>query len=122
MRTRTGGFRVGRKTIKKRLRAKLKEIQGELRKRMHQKIGEVGAWLRQVLMGYYQFYAVPGNKRSLNCFRERLLRLWYTTLRRRSQKGRVTWERMYRLADRFFPRAPVLHPWPTERFYAKHPR
>ncbi len=57
----TGQFIVKRKTIPKRLSAKLSELKGELRRRWHQPVVEVGAWLRSVVQGYFNYHAVPGN-------------------------------------------------------------
>jgi RNA-directed DNA polymerase len=42
-------------------------------------------------------------------------RLWHRTLSRRSQTGRVTWDRMRRLIDRWLPPARVCHPYPLRR-------
>jgi hypothetical protein len=56
-----GSFVIGRKTIKKRMRAKLKAIKMELRKRMHDPIATTGSWVKQVLQGHLNYYAVSGN-------------------------------------------------------------
>ena len=45
--------------------AKLKAIKAELQRRMHDRMAEVGAWLRKVVLGYYQHHAVPGNTTQL---------------------------------------------------------
>ena len=113
---------VGRKTIRKRMNAKLKELKAELQKRMHRPIPETGQWLAQVLRGYYRYYGVPTNSPALQLFQNRLTRLWYTVIRRRSHKARLPWDRMNRIARRWLPPARLTHPWPIERFYAKHPR
>src|SRR5216684_689690 len=94
-----GMFTVLRRTMSKRKRAKLKEIKTELRKRMHQRVTEVGKWLRSVVEGHNRYYGVPSNLPSLSSFRFHVARYWYRSLRRRSQKTRLTWERMYRLID-----------------------
>ena len=47
-----------------------------------------------------------------------VIRHWLRSLRRRSQRTRLTWERMGRLADRWLPRPRILHPWPEQRFDA----
>jgi hypothetical protein len=47
---------------------------------------------------------------------------WRRTLRRRSQKDRITWARMTKLADDFLPKPIILHPWPSDRFAVTHPR
>jgi hypothetical protein len=68
------------------------------------------------------YYAVPGNLDSLGVFRERLIGQWWRTLRRRSQKHPISWERTLALANRWLPQPRVLHPYPAVRFAASHPR
>jgi len=62
-----GAFIVWRKTAKKRMVAKLRAIKAELRYRMHEPIASVGAWLQKVVVGYYQYHAVPGNLSLVSC-------------------------------------------------------
>jgi len=119
---RNGHFTVKRRTIGKRLRAKLREIKQQLRRRRHAPVAQTGEWLRSVVQGYFNYHAVPGNLNSLGTFRTRLTRLWRTQLLHRSQRHRCTWERMARLADCWLPAPRVLHPWPEQRFAACHPR
>jgi hypothetical protein len=65
---------------------------------------------------------VPTNKhRALNAFRFHATDIWRQTLRRRSQKGDITWERITRLANDWLPHAKILHPWPQQRFAVGHP-
>jgi len=118
----TGYFTVRRKTVKKRMRAKLQAIKAELRRRMHEPIAETGEWLEKVVRGYYQYHAVPGNLASLGVFRERLIRVWRHVLRRRSQKRRPNWDRLGRHFNRWLPHPCLLHPFPQVRFDATHPR
>jgi RNA-directed DNA polymerase len=119
---RNGSFMVRRMTIRKRMRKKLQEIKQQLRQRMHDPVPQTGEWLRSVLQGYFNYYAVPGNLDSLCVFRNRVLRLWGIALRRRSQKSRLNWARRLALAERWLPRPRVLHPYPVDRFAASHPR
>jgi group II intron reverse transcriptase/maturase len=119
---RTGRFIVKRKTIRKRLSLKLRELREELRRRWHQPVGEVGKWLRSVVQGYFNYHAVPGNMDSLNSFRSQVIWRWYRALRRRSQRSRMTWERFWRSVNRWIPSAKILHPHPNLRFDAKYPR
>ncbi len=114
-RSRLGKFMVLRKTEAGRMRRKLKEVKAELKKRMHLKIAEVGMWLRSVLVGHYRYYGVPMNSSALARFRRAVVRLWRRRLRRRSQKHRVTWERMYGIADRWLPNPFISHPYPAKR-------
>jgi group II intron reverse transcriptase/maturase len=117
-----GLYTVRRMTIRKRMRKKLQEIKQQLRKRMHDAVPQTGKWLRSVVQGYFNYYAVPGNLDSLEVFRDRVLRLWGHSLRRRSQKSRATWARRLALAEQWLPQPRVLHPYPADRFAATHPR
>jgi group II intron reverse transcriptase/maturase len=120
--TRRGLFQLQRKTYRDRMRAKLKEIKAELRRRMHQPIPAQGTWLRQVVNGHFGYYAVPTNGRALSAFRYWVTHLWRRTLRRRSQRDRLAWDRMSTLTHDWLPAPLILHPWPSERFAVKHPR
>jgi RNA-directed DNA polymerase len=120
--TRTGKFQIKRKTRPDRMRAKLKAIKEEMRKRMHQPIPVQGKWLWHVVRGYFNYHAVPTNARALAVFRHHVTDLWRRTLRRRGQKDRTTWERMTQLADAWLPKPIILHSWPSERFAVTHPR
>jgi RNA-directed DNA polymerase len=116
---RWGSFVIGRKTIKKRLRAKLKAIKVELRRSMHNPIAKTGAWVKQMLQGHLNYFAVSGNDKSLWWFFNEVIWLWLKSLRRRSQNARLSWEKFTRLVDRFFPPIKVLHPLPCHRFDAR---
>jgi RNA-directed DNA polymerase len=110
-----GMFTVLRRTMSKRKRAKLQAVKTELRKRMHQHVATVGQWLRSVVEGHNRYYGVPSNLPSLGSFRYHVGRYWYRTLRRRSQKTRLTWERMCRLFDRWLPWPKLHHSYPLRR-------
>lgn len=110
-----GRFTVLRQTIRKRLQAKLKQVKTELRRRLHDPVPEVGRWLGAVVRGHVRYYGVPMNAPAIALFRYRVGWLWYRSLRRRSQKTRLTWERMRRLIDRWLPPARVCHPYPLRR-------
>ncbi|HET9942713.1 MAG TPA: group II intron reverse transcriptase/maturase [Terriglobia bacterium] len=120
--TRAGKFQIRRKTRGDRMRAKLKEIKQEMRLRMHQPIPEQGKWLGRIVRGYFNYHAVPTNGRALDEFRHHVTDLWRRTLRRRSQKHRMTWARMTRLVNDWLPKPIILHPWPSDRFAVTHPR
>src|SRR6266487_2333119 len=120
--TRQGKFQIKRKTRPERMRAKLKMIKEEMWKHMHQPIPDQGKWLERVVRGYFNYHAVPTNARALDAFRHHVTDLWRRTLRRRSQKDRLTWARMTQLAAAWLPKPIVLHPWPSARFAVTHPR
>ncbi len=86
---------------------------------MHHPIPEQGRWLARVLAGHYNYYAVPDNSEALRAFRFRVIWHWRQGLRLRSQKSRITWERVRRLAERWLPQPRILHPWPSVRFDAR---
>jgi group II intron reverse transcriptase/maturase len=116
---RNGKFMVRRITMKKRFTAKLQALKAELRNRVHQSLVSQGLWLRSVLQGYYAYHAVPGNWDAIGAFRTQIARLWYRTLRRRSQKTRLNWDRRQKHLDAGLPPARILHPWPEQRFDAR---
>jgi RNA-directed DNA polymerase len=70
------------------------------------------------------FVDIPfhGNYRALSAFLHWVTDLWRRTLRRRSQKDGLTWDRMTKLGADFLPKSGILHPWPEKRFAVKHPR
>ncbi len=115
-------FIVWRITAKKRMVAKLKAIKAELQSRKHHRTTEVGAWLRKVVLGYYQYHAVPGNSIQLRIFNRRVGRLWRSVLVRRSQRAQMRWDRLIPLLNRWIPQPRILHPYPDARFAATHPR
>jgi RNA-directed DNA polymerase len=102
--------------------AKLLEIKEELRRRMHQTIPRQGAWLRQIMTGFFNYHAVPTNSAALSAFRYHTTVLWLRALRRRSQRDRMTWARMAKIAADWLPKPRILHPWPSKRFAVKNPR
>jgi len=110
-----GYFTVLRQTMRKRLTAKLAEVKAELRRRMHDPVPEVGRWLRSVVEGHFRYYGVPMNRPALATFRFEVVRLWHRALCRRSQRGRVRWDRMLRLVACHLPRARIYHPYPLRR-------
>ena len=114
----SGRFKLTRHTDSKRVRRKLLAVKREMAKRMHLPIPEQGAWLASVLSGHYRYYAVPDNIEALAAFRYQLIRRWLKALRRRSQRHRLDWQRMDRLADQWLPLPRILHPWPEQRFAA----
>jgi RNA-directed DNA polymerase len=112
-RTKRGKFTVLRHTMRKRMQAKLRELGKQLKERMHWQVPEVGKWLASVLRGHYRYYGVPYNRDAMSAFRFHLTGLWYRTLKRRSQKHGVTWDRVSRLAKEWLPCPKIVHPYPS---------
>jgi RNA-directed DNA polymerase len=117
--TRKGWFQVQRRTVRKRLRAKLKAVKASLKRRLHRPVPETGQWLGSVVRGHARYYGVPGNSQPLQDFRDEVCRLWRRALGRRSQKGGVKWERMRRLIRRWIPPVRICHPYPDQRLVVR---
>lgn len=115
----TGYFTVHRRTIGKRMAAKLREIQQELRRRLHDSTEVIQKWLISVVRGYFQYHAVPGNEQRLWAFRKDVQRMWLMVLRRRSQRSRWTWDRFQASLGASLPAVAIVHPYPEVRFAAR---
>lgn len=121
-RTRKGNrFTVRRKMVTKRLRAKLQAVKEHVRRHLHHD-GALAHWLRSVVQGFMNFHAIPGNLHSVLSFRKHVIRYWYHALRRRGDRHRITWPRFGPSANRWLSGARVMHPYPSRRFAAIHPR
>ena len=90
--SKSGNFRVKRKTSKKKLAKKCKEV--------HRLISSIRYWtlrliigkLNQILVGYYHYYGITDNFRAIDSFRYRVERSLFYWLNRRSQKVSYTWK------------------------------
>lgn len=114
--TRTGKFKIVRRTISKRMRTTLQAIRERLKRRMHDPVNATGRWLGSVLRGYFNYHAVPDNLKRLDGFRKQACRIWLRALRRRSQRHRMTWERFKHFAHMYLPYVRQQHPYPYHRF------
>jgi RNA-directed DNA polymerase len=115
-------FQLKRKTKRKRKWATIRNIVEELRRIRHSPIDEQGRWLAAVLRGHYAYFAVPTNITAVRTLHHLIKVRWLLSLRRRSQKHRLSWLRMNVLVEKYLPFPRVLHPWPEQRFLVKHPR
>jgi hypothetical protein len=91
--------------------------------RRHEPVCEHGRWLRSVVQGHLNYFAVPGNISALETFRTEITKAWFYALRRRSQKGRIlTWDRIKRLIATLIPKARIQHPYPNQRLCVQKPK
>ena len=90
--SRNGKFRVKRKTSKKKFAKKSKEINKLIQGMRKEPIKEIIKKLNQVLVGYYHYYGITDNSRSLSSFRLRVMESLYRRLNRRSQKKSYSWK------------------------------
>jgi group II intron reverse transcriptase/maturase len=111
--TRDGRFVVKHKTQSQRLTRKLKALRQEAVRHMHAPLAAQHRWYASILRGHYGYYGVPNNIRALNAFHQEIRRIWFRSLRRRSQKARrLTWEKFKTLLERFpLPQPHITHPW-----------
>jgi RNA-directed DNA polymerase len=116
------GYQLWRKTKRKRKTETVKRIATELRHRRSSPIDEQGRWLAQVLRGHYAYFAVPSNLQAVRALRHQVKIRWYNSLRRRSQRRKLTWRRMNVIVEKYLPMPSVLHPWPEQRFIVKYRR
>ena len=113
--TESEAFQIHRHTARRRLRLSLHRVKVELRRRRHLPLPKVGRWLRSVVAGHLNYFAVPTNERHVRRFRNEVLLHWHKAASSRSQKGYVGWRRMYRLARQWLPSVRRRHPWPEQR-------
>ncbi len=109
--SRKGKFIVGRQTSRKKFRQKCTEMNDWLRRiRNHKKAKEWWPTLAAKLRGYYHYYGVSGNMRSLNRFYHMTVRLTRKWLNRRSQRQRFYWKGFIEYLKHYpLPRPRMMH-------------
>ena len=88
---RKGGFKVGRKTARKKFTAKARDLKLWLKKARNVKPQIWWSILCAKLRGHYQYYGVSGNYRGVMRYYRLAVRLLYKWLNRRSQKRSMNW-------------------------------
>jgi len=117
------GFRLVRRTSRKKRNAKLGALRQEMRRRRHDPVPVQHRWLLAVLRGHANYYGVPGNSKAIASFRYQVRQAWHRQLQRRSQRARWTVEKHNRFDARFpLPTPRLVHPRPPDRFYARRSR
>ena len=112
----SGKYIVRRKSIKKRIRAKLQSVKERLAQIRSKRLREQAKWLRSVVIGWMNYHAIPGNREALDTFRTEVIRSWMRSLRHRSQKAkRLRWEKMKKIVRRWIPSVRIVHPYPDQR-------
>jgi RNA-directed DNA polymerase len=109
--TRKGRFKVGRKTSRKKFKAKCKDMNLWLKSiRNLVKTKEWWKILRSKLQGHYQYYGVSGNMPSISNFYSITIRLVHKWLNRRSQKKRMSWSKLYKYLSCYpLPKPSIKH-------------
>lgn len=111
-RTGRGGFKVGRRTSRKKLRAKLIAMNQWLKYiRNRAKVAEWWPILRVKLLGHFRYYGVSGNSYSLTQYYWRVVGMVFRWINSRSQHSSYTWPEFLRYLLRF--------PLPKPRVYCR---
>jgi len=104
-------FCVGRKSISKRMTAKLRLFKEWLRSSRTQPTADIMETVANKLRGHYAYYGVTGNSRSIGNFYNEVKQLLFKWLGRRGKRGSLTFEKFRLLLQRF--------PLPTPRILVK---
>ncbi|MEA3226572.1 MAG: reverse transcriptase domain-containing protein, partial [Planctomycetota bacterium] len=116
--TRKGGYKVGRKTSKKKFAAKCKDMNAWLRSvRNKSKTKQWWKTLSSKLRGHYQYYGISGNFRALDAFHENTMKSLHKWLNRRSQKKKMNWKRF----NEYIQHYPLPKPSIRHNFYTGNP-
>jgi len=99
----TGRFKVGLKTSRKKTKDKLRKLREWVKGRRNWKMSEIISGINQSLVGYYQYFGITGNYRSLSNLREKIERVIFYYLNRRSQKRKLTWEKFAEILKKYLP-------------------
>jgi group II intron reverse transcriptase/maturase len=110
-----GQFLIKRISSAKKMTAKLNQIRQHLYKIRSKDIYAQGRWLKSVVQGYNNYFAVPGNMKALSAYRSEICRSWLKALRRRGQRHPISWKKLSKLIKLFIPTAKILHPYPNMR-------
>jgi group II intron reverse transcriptase/maturase len=109
--SRTGKWIVKRKTAKDRFRRAVQRVAAWCRKHRHDAVREQWKALSRKLRGHFEYYGITGNSAHLQRFRFEATRAWRKWLNRRSQRARMSWERMRKLLERYpLPPPRITHP------------
>ncbi len=108
---RRGGYFVKRRTSRKKLRASVANFTDWIRRKRHQKPRLVFATLRPKYQGYWNYYGVIGNFKSMDTFYYETKRILYKWLNRRSGRRSYTWSGLQQALDFFGIKGPRI----TER-------
>lgn len=109
-RSRRGNWVVQRRTATRRLSRALSSMRTWCREHRHRELEWQQQKLTQKLRGHYAYYGITGNFQALAAFHRQVHRIWQKWLNRRSQRGKMNWERFNRLLHHYpLPRPRIVH-------------
>lgn len=91
--SRTGKFRVKRKTSRKKYKAALSRMKAWIKHNRNMPVWELVAVWRSKLLGHYHYYGITDNGKMLSNFLYDTTRLLFKWLNRRSQRKSFDWEK-----------------------------
>jgi len=101
-----GSYAVGFKPASERVRRFLQKLKEDLRRIMHFPMKAQQTLINQKLRGFYNYFGLPLCSTVLNSIFEQVKRIWKKSLSRRSNSGRVNWEKFNKILSHF----PLLRP------------
>jgi group II intron reverse transcriptase/maturase len=102
-----------RKTASDRFRRCVRAIRMWCKRHMHEPPRTQRRALSQKLNGHYAYYGISFNMRALSRFLYAVIMVWWTALRRRSQRKQMLWEKMRSLLEAFpLPQPRIVRPSP----------
>lgn len=104
-------FRVGRKSISKRITAKLTLFKEWLRASRTLPTAAIMKTVANKLRGHFAYYGVTGNSKSIQNYHYEVVRLLFKWLGRRGKRGSLNYEKFKLLLQRF--------PLPTPRILVR---
>lgn len=91
--SKNGKFRVKRKTSRTKVNAKLKNHKEWLKANRTLDIKDIMARINRSLKGYYNYYCITDNLQAVECFLQRVKRVLFKWLNRRSQRKSFSWDK-----------------------------
>ena len=101
--SRSGSWVIKRKTASNRLSRAIQRVAQWCRNHRHEPLREQHKMLVRKVQGHYAYYGITGNFRALAWFLEAVRAAWRKWLSRRSQRGRLTWQRFGVLSRAIYP-------------------
>ena len=113
--TRSGGFKLGRKTARARYWRKVKEM-NEWLKGVRNSVSWTEWWkaLGLKLAGHYRYYGISGNMVAINAFHLMAVKMAYKWINRRSQRKSYNWKQFQHLLKHNpLPKPKIYRPYPV---------
>ncbi|WCF08372.1 group II intron reverse transcriptase/maturase [Paenibacillus thiaminolyticus] len=99
--SRTGGFRVKRKTSKKKFRQKIKAFDAWMKQARHKELSLTIPKIRAKLIGHFRYYGITDNFESIRTYSYLVQKSMFKWLNRRSQRQSYSKEKFYDLVKRW---------------------